>query len=238
MSQSKEIDPTELLLREVDDEVRQEQLAALWNKYGIYVLGVVMLISLSIAGSTLYRQNEQAKAAAASARFQIASDLAAQGKHEDAIIAFNALTAPAAYGVLSQLRAASEYAAIGDNDKALALNEEVAKNTSAPVEIRDLAALRAVQARLDKMTLPEAQTDLAPLMTPTAPFRYSAREFLALAALRQGDNTLATQELQTLVQDPATPQGMRRRVSDLLSTLPPTADATAVSATPSPKAKQ
>jgi len=236
LSQSKEIDPTEILLREVDDEVRQEQLMKLLSKYSPYIVGLVFLITAGMAGTTLYRQNELAKTAAASAKFQIAADLATQGKHEDALAALNALAAPAPYNVLAQLRAASEYAANGDSEKALALNEEVAKNAGAPVEIRDLAALRAIQIKLDKMTLAEAQAALAPLMANAAPFRYSAREFLALVALRTGDNDLARAEFQKLSQEAGTPQGLRRRAVDILDTIG--APANSSSAATATKAKQ
>ena len=44
------VDQRDALAREVDEELRREQLMKLWEKYGIFVIGVVVLIILGIGG--------------------------------------------------------------------------------------------------------------------------------------------------------------------------------------------
>jgi hypothetical protein len=82
----------------------------------------------------------------------------------------------------------------------------------------------------------EALEVMGPLMANAAPFRYSAREFLALVALRTGDNDLARAEFQKLSQEAGTPQGLRRRAVDILDTIG--APANSSSAATATKAKQ
>jgi hypothetical protein len=208
-----------MLLREVADQVRQDELMALWAKYGNYLLGAIAAISLIVSGVSLYRQNEINKTVAISAKLSLAAELAAQGKHEDAALALDALGGAGLYGTMARLREASEQLAIGNGDKAEALLESVANDRAAPSEFRDLAALRLIQFKLDKMSLAEARAALEPLMAPKAPFRYTARELLAVSALRNGDNAAAETELRALSTDTNAPGGLQRRAGDLLSAM-------------------
>ena len=218
MSQSKEIDPGDLLLREVDEEVRRDQMVAMWNKYGNHVIGGVLVIALAVAGVNLYRQSVIQKAADASVRFQTALDLVANSKGADAALALGAFTGPQPYASMAKLVEANQLAASGDMDKAQALIASVANDSSAPSELRDMASIRAIGLKLDQMPLDQAKAALAPLMSPSAPFRHTARELLAAALLKANDLAGAEAELRALTLDPATPAGLKQRANDLLTT--------------------
>ncbi len=218
MSQSKEIDPGDLLLREVDEEVRRDQMVALWNKYGNHVLGGILAIAVVVAGVNLYRQSMIQKAADASVKFQTALDLVANNKGADAALALGAFSGPQPYAAMAKLVEADQLAAGGDTDKAQTIIASVANDAAAPSELRDMASIRAVGLKLDTMPLDQAKAALAPLMAPSAPFRHTAREFLAAALLKANDLAGAEAELRALTLDPTTPAGLKQRANDLLTT--------------------
>ncbi len=218
MSQSKEIDPSDLLLREVDEEVRRDQMVALWNKYSNHVIGGVLVLALVVAGVNFYRQTMLQKSADASVKFQTALDLVAANKGSDAALALGAFSGPQPYAAMAKLVEANQLAAGGDVEKAQALIASVANDPAAPSELRDMASIRAIGLKLDGMPLDQAKAALAPLMAPSAPFRHTARELLAAALLKANDLAGAEAELRALTLDPATPAGLKQRANDLLTT--------------------
>ena len=72
------------IFQEVDEELRQERAAKLWNKYGIYLIAAAVAIVLAIGGSRMYREWQQSQREATSQRYQSAEQKAADGDVEGA----------------------------------------------------------------------------------------------------------------------------------------------------------
>ena len=55
--------PTEeAFLREVDDELRREQIQSMWKRYGRYMLGAVLLALAAFAAFLFWRAHSQQQA--------------------------------------------------------------------------------------------------------------------------------------------------------------------------------
>jgi hypothetical protein len=65
----------------------------------------------------------------------------------------------------------------------------------------------------------QVEARVAPLAADGAPWRASAREVLALAAIKRGDTDGARRALQALLADAAAPAGLRERAGRLLQGL-------------------
>ena len=76
--------------------------------------------------------------------------------------------------------------------------------TIGPV-LQDVARFRAALLRLDAADPKEMDERLAPLTRTAGPFRNSARELLALSALKADDFTAAGNWLDMIVADPQVP---------------------------------
>ena len=94
------------IFNEVDEEVRRERLQKLWDRYGIYVIALAVLIVAGIGAWRGYEWWQAKKAAAAGAAFESALSLSEAGKHAEAEAAFAkvAAEAPAGYRTLARLR--------------------------------------------------------------------------------------------------------------------------------------
>ena len=104
-------------------------------------------------------------------------------------------------------------AALTDDD--VAGYDELAADRGAGQVIQDLAALRAGFLLVDNSSYADMRTRLEPLTAAERPFRYSARELLALSAWKQGDMSAARQWTDMIVTDPQTPSGARSRAQVL-----------------------
>ena len=212
------------LFDEVDEEVRREQLKKLWDRYSIYIIAAAILIVAAVGGWRGYQYLEAKKAAEAGAAFDAAADLSEQNKHAEAEAAFTKLaaTAPYGYAMLARLRAAAEVA-VRDPQAAAKMYDDISADGSVPAPERDLARIRAASLLLDSTSYNNMVQRLEPATVPSATFRHTARELLALSAWRANDATATRQWLDMIANDDETPAGLRSRAEALQALLPPVA---------------
>ena len=212
------------LFDEVDEEVRREQLKKLWEKYSLYLIGAALLIVAAVGGWRGYQYLEAKKAAEAGDAFNKAIELSEQGKYAEAETAFTDLAAkaPAGYRTLSRFRAAGE-AASRDPNAGAKMFDDIAADGSVGAELQALARLRAAGLLLDTASYAEMKQRLETDAAPSATFRHSARELLALSAWRAHDSAATRQWLDMIALDGDTPPGLRSRAEALQALLPPVA---------------
>ena len=210
------------IFREVDEEVRREQLKKLWDRYGILVVAAAVLLVAGIAAWRGYSWWEAKKAAEAGAAFEVASNLAEAGKHSEAEAAFAkvATEGTASYRHLARVREAAELAQI-DPKAGLAAYERIAADGSVAPVLQDVAALRAGILLINAGSYDEARMRLEPPAGNDRAFRHTARELLVLAAWRAGNSVEAKRWTDVVMTDAQTPANIRTRV-EMLTTLGPT----------------
>jgi hypothetical protein len=212
------------LFDEVNEDVRREQLKKLWDQYSVYIVAAALLVIAAVGGWRGYQYLEAKKAVEAGAAFDKAVELSDQNKHAEAEAAFNSLaaTAPSGYRLLARLRAAGEVAG-RDPQAAVKLYDDIAADRSVAALDQQLARIRAAQLLVDTSSYPDLLTRLESETVPTATFRHTARELLALSAWRANDMTSARKWLDMIANDGETPPGMRSRAEALQALLPPVA---------------
>jgi hypothetical protein len=205
------------IFREVDEEVRREQLKKLWDRYSNYVIAAAVLVVAAVAAWRAYDWWEAKKAAEAGAAFETASGLADAGKHAEAEAAFAriATDGTASYRRLARVRAAAELAQT-DAKAALAAYEKIAGDSAVGDVLQDLAGVRAAALLINAGSFREAQQKLEPLAANERVFRHTARELLVLAAWRAGDAAEAKRWSDLVMADPQTPPDTRSRVEMLI----------------------
>jgi hypothetical protein len=206
------------IFREVDEEVRREQLKKLWDRYGNYVVAAAVLLVAAVAAWRAYMWWEAKKAAETGAAFEAATTLAEAGKRSEAEAAFAKIAADgtAGYRHLARMREAAELAQ-SDVKAAIAAYDQIAADRAVGPVLQDLAALRAGALLIDSGALEEAQRRLEPLAANDRTFRHTAREFLVLAAWRAGDATAAKRWFDLIMTDAQTPAATRSRVEMLMA---------------------
>lgn len=203
--------------REVDEEVRRDRALNLVQKFRIPLIALVVLVIAATAAWRLYDSWRTNRAETAGAAYEAAEQLARDGKSADAATAFQAIvdSGPAGYVQLARFRAAATTAA---GDPALAVKDYdglAADATIGPV-LQDVARFRAALLRLDAADSKEMDERLAPLTRSAGPLRNSARELLALSALKADDFTAAANWLDMIVVDPQAPDDLRQRAESYL----------------------
>ena len=121
---------------------------------------------------------------------------------------------PAGYRDLAQLRRAAEIAN-HDAPAGVAAYDSLVGNPALLPQLQSVARLRAALLRADEADMKEMSARLAPLAVPGQGLRHTARELLALAALKADDLDAAGKWLDQIVADPQSPEATRRRAGEL-----------------------
>ncbi len=202
---------------EVDEEVRRERLQALWKRHGNLLLSILVLAVVAV-GWRGYQYWEAKKAAAAGAAFDAAVALADDGKDADAEAAFSSIAneGTPGYRTLARLRLAATTAQ-RDPKAAVAAYDAIVADASVGKVFQDLAGVRAGMLLVDSTPLPELTQRLEPLAQAGGAFRHTARELLALAAVRASDGAAAKKWFDMVLGDAETPQGVRARIDTLMT---------------------
>jgi hypothetical protein len=193
-------------IREVNEEIRQDQAKAIWDRYGPIAIGLAVLVVLGTAAWVAYDYWDTSRANASGDKFSQALVLANGGKADEALAALKELE-DNGYGAYPLL------ADKGDFAGAVAGFDAVAADGSIPVAIRDMARLRAAFLLVDNGSYQDVASRAEPLAADTNPLRHSAREAMALSAWKEGKAADALKLYQQITADEAAPRNSRERAT-------------------------
>jgi len=209
---------TELLIQEVDEDLRREHYLKLWRIYGKYAIAAVIAIVLGVAGHQAWLNWRERQFQTEAASFEAAQDLLAAGKRAEAIgkLAEIQGAARGGFAMAAGFQRAELQLEAGDEAAAIASYDALSKG-SFPQAFRDLAVLKSSLLTLEKDDPEMLRKRLQPLAEPGNGWRFTATELLALLAERQGDKSLAVSYFKKLADDPETPQTIRARAAEMLA---------------------
>lgn len=208
-------------IREVNDELRSEQLSSFWRRFRPFIIGGATLIVLGTAGYRGYEYWHTHNASVYGDAFLSALNLAKDGKTDEALTALQDLekNGGGAYPVLARLRAATLLSEKGDKAGAVSAFNAVSSDGSVPQVLRDLAKMRAAWILIDTGTYQQVSAEVEVMATQNQALRHSAREALGLSAYKAGDMAKAKQWFQEIANDAETPRNVANRAQIMLDTI-------------------
>jgi len=209
------------IFQEVDEELRRDKATEYWTRYGRYFIAAVVFVVVATASYVGWKEYRLRQQTAYGEEFSVALSLIEEKKPTDALDVLNALAddASTGYATLARFRAAAVKTGEGDRDGAAAIYDAIAKDGSVDTLYATLADLYYAMSMLETAD-PEALVKrLEPLLAQSSPWRFSAREFVALLELRKGDKAKALENYTLLADDPQTPAGARARAAEMLRAL-------------------
>jgi hypothetical protein len=212
-------DNNDTLFREIDEELRREQFAKLWERYGIYAIAVAILIVALVGGAKLWESRRLAEAQATGAEYEAATALATANKTEEAAKAYEAIAAgaPKGYAALAKLAEAGADLKLNKRAEALAIFDGLVADASIDTKLANFARLQAASLRLGEADFTEMENRLKPLVGDDSSWRNPARELLGMAALKAGKLDVARTTLTPLLADPSLPRATGERIGRLMA---------------------
>lgn len=198
---------TDSFIQEVSEEVRQDQMFALWKKWAPAIIGGIAVV---VGGAAYWSWSSAKTQSAAEAR---GGQLIAAEPGE--VAQFTALPdqidGPAK--LLAELAAAAALAEDGQADGAIERYVAIADRADITAEYRDIARLQAI--RLGGVSDPAAALD--EMIEAASPYRLLALEQRAAIRLGAGDTDGAHADLTTILEDPQITGPLRQRALTVMT---------------------
>jgi hypothetical protein len=210
------------IFREIDEELRRDNLLKLWQRYNRYIIGAVVLVLLIAGAIVAWRNHQLSLRQAQSVRYEAGLALLREGKEAEAAKLFASVGDDhGSYAQLAAFEAADLAAKSGDRKAAIAAYDKLAAASDVDPELRDVATLLSVMNGFAD-SQPQAMIDrLKPLTGSGNPWRSSALELTAAAKLKAGDKDGALDIYKKLADDLAAPDGVRARAAEMATVLAP-----------------
>jgi hypothetical protein len=213
--------PNEVFLREVDENLRRDQMEQFAKRYGKWLIVLVVLFLVAVGGYLYWQKKQQEKATAQSEELMAIYNDIGSGKTDAAKKKLQPLET-AGSDVVRSLALLTEAAIAldaNDRDTALAKYRTISADKGIPEPYRDLALLRATTLEFDKLKAEEVISRLEPITKPGNPWFGSAGELTAMAYIKQGHNDQAGRLFAAIAADKQVPDTIRSRAVQIAGTL-------------------
>ncbi len=214
--------PTDIFLREVDENLRRDRARDFAKRYGNWLIGALILF-LAAVGGWIYWQNvrEQRAERQVEELAEIYRNIST-GKSASAAQPLEDL---AADGTSPAVRASAQFTAAAlaleknDQPAAIAKYRSIAGDADFPQPYRDAALIRQTALEFDKIKPEEVIARLSPLAKAGNPWFGSAGEMTAMALIKQGKSSEAGQLFAAIAKDKNVPEAIRARSVQIAGTL-------------------
>jgi hypothetical protein len=211
----------EVLMREIDDAVRQDQMEDFAKQYGKPIIGVVAAGLLAFGGYLLWDSRNEAALEADSETLVSALDQIEAGNLDTGAATLETLIKDGNDGSAGMARLLKAGIAMEKNQPAEAarIYAEVAASSDLPAALRDLATVREIAATYDTRKPEDVIARLKPLAVPGNAYFASAGEMVAMAYLQQGKRREAGALFGEIAKSEDTPEGLRSRARQMAGLL-------------------
>lgn len=211
----------EVLLREVDEAYREEQVAELFRRYGKPVGIALAILLAAFGGYLLWNSQREGDLEQQSEELVRSINAIEAGNYDTAAPVLDKLLAEGGDGQRTAARLLQAGVALrqGRDADAARLYGQVRADGDAPQAYRDLATIREIAVAFDGMDKAQVVTRLKPLAVPGNAWFGSAGELLAMAYLEQDRRDLAGPLLAQVAKDEQVPQSIRSRSRQLAGVL-------------------
>ncbi|MEN3950517.1 tetratricopeptide repeat protein [Iodidimonas sp. SYSU 1G8] len=210
------------IFREVDEEVRQEQIVTFLKRYGKYVAAVILLAIVIVVGYRYWEDRQRHEHAATGDEFGAAMTLAAEGKTAEALAGLKTLAAEApddSYGLLARFRQAELEVEAADTKAAQATYDAIAADTGVEKVYRDLAAYYGALLMLDAGGGAELDKRLDGMSGTDNVWRLSVMELKGLNQYKTGQRDAAVATFRELLAAAPDDASFKVRAQQMLAVL-------------------
>ena len=166
--QRREAAQSDVLIREIDDAVRQDRYGEVATRYGKPLLALLVVALLALGGYMLWHNRQEAALEADSEALVGALDQLEAGNLDSGDSALDAVIADADGAAATSALMLKGGVAMerGNGADAARIFGEVANDARAPQPLRDLALIRQVSARFDELPPAQVVQQLGSLARP------------------------------------------------------------------------
>ena len=211
----------ETFYREVDEELRRDQMAGVWKRYGWAIVGGIVLLLAAIGGVIWWQNQKQARAGEQGEILTAVFEDIQTGKSNTVAPRIEQLIEEGTpgYRAAALLTRADVALQNGDDAAAVAAFKAVAEDEAFAEPYRNVALIRQTTVEFDRLQPAVVIQRLQPLAQAGNPWFGSAGELVALAHLKQQRPQDAARIFAAMAKDKTLPPSMRSRAVQMAGAL-------------------
>jgi hypothetical protein len=211
----------ETFYREVDEELRRDQLLGYWQRYGKLIIAGIVLLLLLLAAGIWWHNQRTLKAGARGEQLSGAFDDISAGKKTAAAAKLDGLVASGTPGYKAAALFTKADLAVEGNDlkTAAGLFRQVADDGALPQPYRDLATVRMTAIEIDSLKPEAVVARLKPLASAGSPWFGSAGEMVAISYMKMNKPQEAGRLFAAIAKDAKVPDSIRSRAAQMAGSL-------------------
>ncbi|KQM28802.1 MULTISPECIES: tetratricopeptide repeat protein [unclassified Sphingomonas] len=211
----------EAFIREVDEELRREQMSNIGKRYGLWIIVAVLVVLAAFGGWTWWNHHQNTLAGEQGEQLAIALDDIQQGRVAQASDIVGKLTSSDkdAVRATALLTQADMLLSKNDTKGAAAAFAKVAADETLAQPFRDMALVRQTAVEYDSLQPQQVIDRLRGLADKGSPWLGSAGEMVAVAYLRQNKLQQAGQTFGLIAQSDGVPDSIRARAVQMAGSL-------------------
>ena len=206
-------DISDTFVREVDENLRRDQLRDFFREYGSWLIAALILFLAASGGFIWWQQHKQQRSEAEVEQLaQVYKDIGV-GNVTKVPQQLDELAQSGSKGVRATALFTRAAFAVQQNDTktAIAKYRQIAGDSGFPQPYRDAALIRQTALEFDQLQPQEVISRMQPLAKPGEPWFGTAGEMTALALIKQGKRAEAGRLFATLAKDKNVPGTLRNR---------------------------
>ncbi|MDC3163519.1 hypothetical protein OA537_01985 [Pelagibacteraceae bacterium] len=206
------------ILRQVDEELRQDRLMNLWRRYRVYLIGGLILLIGSVLGYQInksvnhsFYEDEVEKYIGSSDLVDFNQTIENLGKIENS----NQLL----ISDIAQIKIAAILMENGKIQESKTKLLEIINEGKADAILTDLAIYFYLMSSLNDMSIDEINKYLTMNKLENSSFKYVFKETIAIKNLLTGNKKLSKEKFDELINDKNTPRDIVIRATKFLDTI-------------------
>ncbi|MBW0006993.1 MAG: tetratricopeptide repeat protein [Sphingomonas sp.] len=214
-------DISESFKRDVDENLRRDQLRDFFKKNGSWLIAAVVLFLAVSGGMIWWRQHQMQVHGAETEKLAEVYKQIGSGNTSQAPQQLDELSKSGSKAVSASAKFARAALALQQNDtkRALGIYKSIADDSGMPDPYRRAALIRQTALEFDSLKPEEVIARLAPLAKPGEPWFGTAGEMTALALIKQGKKQEAGQLYAAIAKDNGAPETIRARAVQVAGSL-------------------
>lgn len=215
------------IFREIEEDIRRDQMSKIWKKYGSWLLTIILAIILLTVILVWWRQQQENRQYERAIIYQNAQEIIASGNPlnaEDLLLSL--IKEEGGYSMLARFELAALRVKSGKLETAINIYNGISEDQGVYYPYRQLSMIKHALLLIE---MPEINANDLSNMNKTLENSLKAPTPLALALsinevqvllhLKLGQILEAKQGIIRIIDNPNAPVNMRRRLTELLKTI-------------------
>lgn len=211
---------TDAFIQEVDEDVKNDNLKALWNRYGLLIVAIVAIAVTAAVSFDKIREWRAVQNQRNTESYMAASQLNKENP-EQTLAALQQISQnnQGIFSDFARLQIANILLEQEKTEEGLAALENILQDNQVNSEVKNVALVKLATYRLDTMDREQFENLLKPLLEAESSWKPMAQDLLAMSAIKSGDIETAKTIYEQVLKVKDLPESFRIKVQDMLSSI-------------------